>query len=1077
MPIPMVSLDDKQRLVDVLIEVPPLQDPDIRNLYVRELEDHLGRPLGVPRYADPRHDLWSVLSGCLTLSGGVRSLVRIIEGFVGPTPAVSELHQQIEDLEQGVLISEADRELLHRTLSELAVTHVAAAGGGLLDDSPPTNWRDVPALVQRLEQLPIREDGVPPLLVFVDRLAHLVGGVTSLELHRWTGLVAGGLGIAQPALRSLCVESQRGLPTAPDTVDSDPFATAEPQSDGASLASPRGRPEELRLIWGGVPIRNPNFTGRLGLLSNLHTALQSTSQASVLPQTLHGLGGVGKTQLVVEYVYQHVDAYDVVWWIAAEQPSAVLASLTELGERLGLQASEDMAQSAAAVLEELGNTRLRWLLVYDNADRPEELLPYIPSGRGPRSHVILTSRNQDWSSSSDTIEVDVFTREESIELLLKRGIGISAGDAGTLAEKLGDLPLALEQAGAWQAATGMPVREYMELFDSHVRELLSEGKPASYPMTVAAFVNLAVERLRREAPATAQLIELFAYLGAEPVSVSLLRAGREADISEPLARALQEPIVMNRTVRDLRRFGLARVDPNGQRIQVHRLVQLVLREALPADLALQTIRNVQNLLASANPGDPDVHPNWSDHVEIGPHVLPAMLLRAESAQARQVVVDHIRYLYVIGDYEHSRQLAGEAVALWRDEVGDRVGPDGELTLVAARHLANAMRALGDSAPAAELTADTFERLWRHPDFGPEHEYTLLTANQVALDLRIGGDFRRALEVDQENLERHRRVFGDGDHYTLRVKGNLSVNLRMLGDFRAAYELDSEVVDEWRRTLDPNDARTLFCESNVARDLYGLGRYDEALEVQSRVLPRYRELLGPRHSNVLLAARTYAMTMRKTGDVTQARNLAADNHHSFLSRFGDSHEYTLASAMTYANTLRVTGELDEAFKLLATANERYRTSFGERHPLTLVSALNLAIALRSLGRLDEARALDDATWPEMPGVFGVDHPYTLCASSGVATDRALAGDYAGARELSELTLLASRRVRGTEHLHTLACARNHALDLMAVGDELAGQELLDWTIAALGRTVGPEHPETMEAAQRRRAECEIEPPTT
>jgi len=1094
-PTRVVSLADKQRLLDALLKVPALHDEQQRNLYVTELEAHLGRLLDVPRHGDTRHDLWSLVSGCLAYSGGLRSFVRIIRALHGDSDALTELEERVADVERGSMVSDSDREILHRIVAEMALNQVVAAAGTVLgpaEEGPQPNWRDVSAVVRRLEELPVVEDGVPPLITFVDRLAHAVGGVKSLELHRWIEIVSGGLGIAQPALRQLCVESQRthpdaGLPREPagtdlsETSELDGFGPpagrmtdlAEPLAPGSQHIQ-----DELRQIWGGVPIRNPNFTGRVALLNDLSAALQDKATASVLPQTLHGLGGVGKTQLTLEYVYRYVDAYDLVWWIPAEQPSAVLAALAELGERLGLSASDDMAQTAAAVLSELAATPLRWLLVYDNADQPEDIVPLVPSAVGhDTKHVILTSRNQTWATLWDAIEVDVFKRDESIELLQKRGSGISVEDADILARTLGDLPLALEQAAAWQATTGMPVSEYVELFDSHVRELLSEGKPSSYPTTVAAFVGIAVERLRTEQPATAQLLELFSYFGPEPVSVSLLRAGREAAISEPLAHALREPIDMSRIIRELRRYGLAKVDPNGQRIQVHRLVQLVLREGLSAEGARRTLHNVQNLLASANPGDPDEHPNWAEHVEIGPHVRPANLLRAETPQARQVVLDHMRYLYVIGDYENSRRLAQDAVSMWRKEKGDRLGPNGELTLLAARHLANAMRSMGDSAPAAALTMDTFKRLQRHPALGPDHEYTLVMANQVARDHRISGNFRRALEVDEENLEKHRQVFGEGDHYTLRAKGNLAVNLRMLGDFQAAYDLDREVADEWRQTIGDNDARTMFCVSNVARDLYGLGMYSQALDLQNRTLPRYRDMLGARHSNVLLAARTYAMTLRKAGRLGEALSGAEENYRRLLSRFGGTHEYTLAAAVSYAHTLRAVGELDQARSLLEDAHDRYQTYFGRRHLLTLASATNLAIVLRAQEKWPEAYAMDEATLPVMTKVLGGEHPYTLCVANNLANDLAFARETAAARDLSQRTLDRSYRVRREDHLHTLACERNHALDLLAVGEVSAGQELLDHAIDTLSKTVGDDHPETRDALQRKRAECDIEPPTT
>ncbi|HEX6242012.1 MAG TPA: FxSxx-COOH system tetratricopeptide repeat protein, partial [Polyangiales bacterium] len=386
-------------------------------------------------------------------------------------------------------------------------------------------------------------------------------------------------------------------------------------------------------------IRNRNFTGRAILLERLEEALRSSSKAAVLPQTLHGMGGVGKTQLVIEYIWRHLEEYDLVWWIPAEQTSSVLASLTQLAERLGLVITDDLAQNARTALDALANGGLKWLLVYDNADEVATLDQLMPSSGG---HIVLTTRNLEWKTTGLAIEVDVFQRSESIELLQRRFQGdtnsqrLRTADADQLAEKLGDLPLALEQAAAWCLATSMPVGEYVELLDSQIRELLSEGKPAHYPFTVAAFVTIAMQKLRETAKdsgatqlgvATAQLFELMSFLGGEPIAISLLRSGKDAKVAEPLRTTLGSSYPLNRIARDLGRYGLAKIDA-AQRIQVHRLVQLVLRESLPPKQAEQALRNAQNLLAAANPGDPDdagekSHPRQR---EMGPHLEPARMI-------------------------------------------------------------------------------------------------------------------------------------------------------------------------------------------------------------------------------------------------------------------------------------------------------------------------------------------------------------------------------------------------------------------------------------------------------------------
>ncbi|MET0495357.1 MAG: hypothetical protein ABW000_19720, partial [Actinoplanes sp.] len=146
-------------------------------------------------------------------------------------------------------------------------------------------------------------------------------------------------------------------------------------------------------ILGEIPIRNRNFTGREDLLTRLARVLnvgsptpvlqsipQSSPQGtSVLPPTLKGLGGVGKTQLVIEYVHRHIDQYDLIWWIPSEQTAAVLASLTQLAERLELPVTGDQKDTARTVLNWLAGSDREWLLVYDNAENRDDIVQLLPS--------------------------------------------------------------------------------------------------------------------------------------------------------------------------------------------------------------------------------------------------------------------------------------------------------------------------------------------------------------------------------------------------------------------------------------------------------------------------------------------------------------------------------------------------------------------------------------------------------------------------------------------------------------------------------------------------------------------------
>ncbi len=1058
---------DLDRLLTALLQVPALADPDERDAHVEHLTAALGRPVEVARSADPREDLAATVRAAFSCSGGVRIYTIEVERR-HPGEAAGRAVAIAAELAPAGALSTPDRDALRRRLVGIPMEELVGAIGELGDVEELSSvvvWSDMSRVIRIIEGLPPRADGIPPLLAFVTRLTRLVSGERAEELRGWLDDVAGGLEVEPTAMAGL----------------------HEPAVVGPETPAPPV--EEAGRVWGDVPIRNRNFTGRVELLEKLEQALRTSSKASVLPQTLHGMGGVGKTQLVIEYVHRHAQEYDLVWWVAAEQAATVLTSLSELADRLGIPSTENRQQTARAVLHALAGANLSWLLVYDNADDPDALDQYVPSSGG---HVILTTRNQEWSTLGPAIEVDVFERAESIELLRKRSRDsgnrprISTAEADELAEKLGDLPLALEQAVAWHLATAMPVKEYIALLDDHISDLLSEGKPAGYPLSVAAFVTLAVQQLRASDPATAQLFELFAYLGGEPVRVALLRFGRDADIAEPLKSALGESIKTNRMARDLNRLGLAKLDAL-QRLQVHRLVQRVLRDMMSPERAGQTLNNTRNLLAGASPGDPDEQGEFARQREMGPHIEPADMIHAPSLDARQAVLDHIRFLYLDGDYENSRLLAARAVAAWEtDTWHDRLGPDGELTLVARAHVANATRMLGDSRTAAALTRETYDRYRNNPLLGPDHDYTVIAGNQVCADMRIAGEYQAALAFEQDSVERHIRVFGAADTYTLRARTNLAVDYRMIGDFAEALRIDEDIVRHWE-DVGGTDRREIEARMNVARDLYGLGAYHAGLALLEKWRGRLRERWGPRNRLVLLADRTHAITLRKAGRHAEALRAIRDNYTRTLDRFEAHHEYTVAAAMSLANASREVGDLDEAMRLLIGVIDRYRTDFGLRHPLTLVASVNQAIVYRALDRREEARALDEPAYRDLADVLGGNHPYTLCAGASLATDLALAGEREAALRLSTEVLRRSRSReaaggghparRGGEHPYVLMREVNLAHDMRAAGDEVQAEALRQEALSGLRLSLEAGHPDLVAAAGDRRTEGDIEPPPT
>lgn len=366
------------------------------------------------------------------------------------------------------------------------------------------------------------------------------------------------------------VKKRRAKPSSP------------PRFPGAAppIEAPRF-PGDLPPIWNVPHQRNPNFTGRGQLLEDLRQSLLEGKTAALT--ALHGLGGVGKTQLALEYAYRFAPDYDLVWWVRSEDPSGLAAAYAGLAGPLNLPEKEAAEQevAVAAVRQCLGQ-RAKLLLIFDNAGEPQNLKGYIPQGGG--GQVLITSRNPAWGGVARPLDVRVWDRDESVAFLLKRTGREDTTDeeekasAAVLAQELGDLPLALEQAGAYIEACGCSIAHYLELFRTRRQELLKRGQPSQdYPDTVATTWELSFQKLQEASPAAANLLNLCAFLAPDDIPKDLLVEGA-VQLPEPLAGIVHDPVAFNDALAVLRRYSLMEVADEA--LAVHRLVQAVVRDRL-----------------------------------------------------------------------------------------------------------------------------------------------------------------------------------------------------------------------------------------------------------------------------------------------------------------------------------------------------------------------------------------------------------------------------------------------------------------------------------------------------------------
>ncbi|MCM3885702.1 FxSxx-COOH system tetratricopeptide repeat protein, partial [Frankia sp. R82] len=579
---------------------------------------------------------------------------------------------------------------------------------------------------------------------------------------------------------------QRGKPTVEPSFPGDPLATAR-------LGVEPGFPGRLPVVWGSVPARNLLFTGRDPLLTALHDRLAGGGRVAVAG--LQGMGGVGKTQLAVEYAWRYAAGLDLVWWVDAETTTGLETGLAELAGVLGV-GEGDVPARARAALVALGR-RQGWLLVYDNIPDPQTLAGLLPPGSG---RLLVTSRDPGIRRVGvELVEVGEFTRPETAALLRRHVPALTDAEVRRVAEAVGDLPLAVEQAGAYLADTTMPVGVYLAALAATPTVLLDDDTLHHPGLTRT--VTLAADRLAALHPQAARLLDQLAFLAPEPIPLT------STSHPDDGALVIGEPQTAYGMLAAIRRLALATTsstsgtDPGtptptagrpdsgaaAGRWRIHRLVQALLRARLTPTQTASAISGALDLLATAHPGDAENPGDWPAYATLTPHLSAAAGHLAQTGVAepdgfRRLLERTGWYLLQAGQAGAARTLATPTRQRWTTHPG----PDHPDTLGITTTLAAALADLGDPAGARVLAEDTLTR--RRRILGDDHPDTLDSANNLALTLADLGDQVGARELAEDTLARLRRILGDDHPDTLTSANNLALTLADLGDQVGAREL-------------------------------------------------------------------------------------------------------------------------------------------------------------------------------------------------------------------------------------------------------------------------------------------------
>ena len=804
----------------------------------------------------------------------------------------------------------------------------------------------------------------------------------------------------------------------------------------------------------GEPVRlapRPHsLVGRRELLARLDALLTGGDDPWPRYVALCGLGGAGKTSIAVEYAHDHLAAVGVVWQLAAEDPTLLAAGFGELAAQLGFQEASDARYLVASVHRVLAASRTGWMLVFDNAPDWKTVEAFFPY-RGP-GRVLITSQNQNWPRGQ-ALDVPMLDREVAADFLVNRTGDQDRQAAGDLADELGGLPLALEQAAAYMQATGESLAEYLGSFRQRRDDLLKVGEPIGYDKTVATTWTLAVRRLEQSAPSAVGMLRLLACCAPEAIPLPLLfkplpgLAGRLGpEVAPTLAPLLSDELAVKNAIAALRRYSLVIPAGDGS-VLVHRLVQAVIAKPKP-DKTDQWHQAAATLIEAAIPDNTDSPEIWPVCAALLPHAQVA--LAADSTGMARLA----NYLGQRGSYAAAVELQGQIHDAWR-----QFGDEHPETLRAGANLARWTGAAGYPGKARDQFTELLPMQERV--LGAEDPETLRTRAGVAGWTGEAGNPAGARDKFAALLPIIEQVLGPEHPETLNARVSLARWTGEAGDPAGARNLFAGLLKIRERVPGPANLETFQTRAGVAGWTGEAGDPAAARDQFAALLPVAEQVLGPEHPETLTDRASLARWTGQAGDEAGARDQFAALLPIRERRLGPRHPDTLNDRANFGHWSGEAGDpvgaRDQFQKLLPIA-ERV---LGAVHPVTLRARASLARWTGQTGEAAAARDYFKELLPIIERVLGPKHPDTRAACSNLAHWTGAAGDPAGARDQFQELLSIRERELGPRHPDTLI-ARASVAGWTGESDPAAARDQFAALLPIIEQVLGPEHPETLNA---------------
>ena len=700
-----------------------------------------------------------------------------------------------------------------------------------------------------------------------------------------------------------------------------------------------------------------------------------------------GLGGAGKSQLVLNYIREYRQDYSAVFWIEGGSKESIERDYIQIyrllyNRLLGVgQEIVKVEDAVPAVKSWFHRREGRWLVVLDSADtidNPQDqsyidLEYFMPDA--PGVHVVITSRSATVKEMTvlEAVEVADMEPSEAVALfrryakLQEEGQEIRT-EVAQIVKELGHLALAITLAGSYVSVTprlSSDIRRYLPEYRQRRKELLRQRPQQHihrYGESVLSTWEASFDTIAHQYPAASRLLSVLVFMNFDDIFISLF--DRNAiHITEPLeALSLSAQTwrlyifpetdgnlyELESAFQTLQTYSLVQWRSDQESYSMHKLVHIWGQDRLEATTQLQLSSLTLELLADATA---DYQSDSSYRLRLVPHIIVSFSIYSqihdsigETTRDRLTTIKRIGdFLYTIGRWTE----AYNTYVFYFQGMGKILGVEHPSTLTGMNNLALVLNQQGKYEEAEEMHRQALAL--RETVLGKEHPNTLRSMNNLALVLESQGKYEEAEEIYRQALALKETVLGKEHPDTLGSINNLALVLESQGKYEEAEEIHRQVLALRETVLGKEHPDTLGSMNNLVLVLDSQGKYEEAEEIYQQVLALKETVLGKEHPDTLGSINNLALVLESQGKYEEAEEI---NRQALALRetvLGKEHPDTLGSMNNLALVLNQQGKYEEAEEIHRQALALMETVLGKEHPSTLTSMNNLALVLNQQGK--------------------------------------------------------------------------------------------------------------------------------